>query len=65
MDTPSTLARTETELRSQLEDWAHAVRARDIDRIVATTRRTLSPSMPSRNCSSRAPTPIASTGKPA
>ena len=35
MDTPSTLARTETELRSQLEDWAHAVRARDIDRIVA------------------------------
>ena len=35
MDTASTLARTETELRSQLEDWAHAVRAKDIDRIFA------------------------------
>lgn len=33
MDTPSTLARTETELRSQLEDWARAVRARDVERI--------------------------------
>lgn len=35
MDTPSNLARTETELRSRLEDWAHAVRAKDIDRIFA------------------------------
>lgn len=35
MDTPSSLARTETELRRQLEDWAHAVRAKDIDRIFA------------------------------
>lgn len=33
MDTPSTLARTETELRSQLEDWARAVRARDVEHI--------------------------------
>lgn len=33
MDTLSTLARTESELRSQLEDWAHAVRAKDVDRI--------------------------------
>jgi len=35
MDSPSLLARTETELRSQLEDWASAVRAKDIDRIFA------------------------------
>jgi ketosteroid isomerase-like protein len=35
MDTPSTLARTESELRSQLEDWARAVRAKDVDRIYA------------------------------
>ena len=35
MDTPSTLARTESELRSQLEDWARAVRAKDVDRIFA------------------------------
>lgn len=35
MDAPSTLARTEYELRSQLEDWAHAVRAKDTDRIFA------------------------------
>jgi len=35
MDTPFTLARTETELRSQLDDWARAVRAKDTDRIFA------------------------------
>lgn len=33
MDTPSNLARTETELRKQLEDWVLAVRAKNIDRI--------------------------------
>lgn len=35
MDAPSTLSRTETELRSQLEDWARAVRAKDVERIFA------------------------------
>ncbi len=35
MNTPSTLARTETELREKMNDWADAVRARDIDRICA------------------------------
>ncbi|MDO9596759.1 MAG: nuclear transport factor 2 family protein [Azoarcus sp.] len=35
MDTLSTLARTETEIRSELEDWAGAVRAKDVDRIFA------------------------------
>ena len=35
MDTTSTLARTETELRSQLDDWARAVRAKNVDRIFA------------------------------
>ena len=33
MNAQSTHERTEAELRSQLEDWAHAVRAKDIDRI--------------------------------
>ncbi|MBL8444372.1 MAG: hypothetical protein JNK52_10035, partial [Zoogloeaceae bacterium] len=35
MATPSTLEHTEAELRTQLEDWARAVRAKDIDRIFA------------------------------
>lgn len=35
MDTPSTLARTEAELRSQLEDWACAVRTKDVAGIFA------------------------------
>lgn len=33
MDTSSTAASTEVELRHQLEDWAKAVRAKDIERI--------------------------------
>lgn len=33
MDTLSALARTETEIRSALENWARAVRARDVARI--------------------------------
>ncbi len=35
MDAPSTLAHTETALRKQLEDWARAVRAKDIEGIFA------------------------------
>lgn len=33
MDTRSTVALSETEIRNTLEDWAEAVRARDVDRI--------------------------------
>ena len=33
MNAESTLARSETEIRDALEDWARAVRARDVDRI--------------------------------
>ncbi|WP_407279773.1 nuclear transport factor 2 family protein [Aromatoleum evansii] len=35
MDTRSTLALSETEIRNELEDWADAVRAKDVDRIFA------------------------------
>lgn len=35
MNTLSTLARTETEIRSELEDWACAVRAKDVARVFA------------------------------
>lgn len=35
MNAETTLASTETEIRNVLEDWASAVRAKDIDRIVA------------------------------
>ena len=35
MDTRSTVALSETEIRNTLEDWAEAVRARDVARIFA------------------------------
>ena len=35
MDTRSTVALSETEIRTALEDWADAVRAKDVERIFA------------------------------
>ena len=65
MDTRSTAALSETEIRNTLEAWAEAIRFRDVERIFSCYHRISSPSMPLRSCSSRAATPTESTGKPA